>query len=218
MKQKDFSPDAAGASRTPVTFSVILRKLTATAVLAAMGVALAYVPRILTVGGLARLDLAILPAIVAAVALGPLWSCGVYALTDLVGCLFNGYAPFLPILGCKILLGLWLGFCLYRKPIRWRRSAFCLVTAGVLIDFALMGLSLRLFYGKPWIELIVSRSVTAGLNLAVRLVFLQFAAGRLSGLLCRIMQFPVLPKEENTAASSADFTDHNAGTDAGRKD
>ena len=84
MKQKDFSPDAAGASRTPVTFSVILRKLTATAVLAAMGVALAYVPRILTVGGLARLDLAILPAIVAAVALGPLRSCGVYALTDLV--------------------------------------------------------------------------------------------------------------------------------------
>jgi len=212
-KQKEF-PDAAGASHAPA-FSVILRKLTATAVLAAMGVALAYVPRILTVGGLARLDLAILPAIVAAVALGPLWSCGVYALTDLVGCLFNGYAPFLPILGCKILLGLWLGFCLYRRPIRWGRSLFCLAVAGVLVDFGLMGLSLRLFYGKPWVELIVSRSITAGLNFAVRLVFLQFAAGRLSGLLCRIMQFPALPPHSGAAPSSSD---HNTGSDAGQKD
>lgn len=190
MKNANDPSDAARASRAPATFSVILRKLTATAVLAAMGAALAYIPRILTVGGLARLDLAVLPAVVAAIAMGPVWSMSVYALTDLVGCLLNGYAPFLPILLCKILLGLWLGICLYRKPIGWRRSLFCLLAAGVFVDFALMGLSLRLFYGKSWVELIVSRSITAGLNFAVRMAFLQLAAGRLSALLCRIMRLP----------------------------
>ena len=174
----------ASAARVP------LRKLTATALLAAMGTALSVVPRLLTWGNVARLDLAILPVIVAAIALGPAWSTCAYGLTDLLGCLLMGETPFLPILACKLLLGLWLGLCLYHHPVNWKRSLFCLFVAGVLVDFVLMGLSLRMLLGKAWVDLVVSRSITASLNFALRMVFLAWAAERLSRLLCRAMRVP----------------------------
>lgn len=183
-KNNNSAPIPASAARVP------LRKLTATALLAAMGTALAVVPRLLTWGDIARLDLAILPVIVAAIALGPVWSACAYGLTDLLGCLLQGYTPFLPILACKLLVGLWLGLCLYRHHVNWKRSLLCLFVAGVVVDFALMGLSFRLFYGKAWIDLIVSRGITASLNFAVRMVFLAWAAERLSRLLCRAMHLP----------------------------
>ena len=63
----------ASAARVP------LRKLTATALLAAMGTALSVVPRLLTWGNVARLDLAILPVIVVYFCLSKLIIKGVTA-------------------------------------------------------------------------------------------------------------------------------------------
>lgn len=166
--------------------NVQIKKATFTAVMAALGCALAYVPRLFTADSGGRLDLAILPILFVAQLCGPVWSMLGYGLTDLVGCLFSGYAPFLPITVCKLIAGLLLGICFYKKKFEVKR---CLVSFAVLafvVDIPLMTVALKLLQGRPWIYYVWVRPLTAALNFAVRVVFALVVGNAAKAPLARV--------------------------------
>ena len=151
--------------------NVQIKKAAFTAVMAALGCALAYVPRLFTADSVIRLDLAILPILFVAQLCGPLWSMLGYVLTDLVGCLFSGYAPFFPITLCKLLAGLILGICFYKKRFTVKRCLVSFAILAAVVDIPLMAVALRLLQGRPWIYYLWMRPVTAVVNFPVRVVF-----------------------------------------------
>ena len=151
--------------------STLIKKAAFTAVMAALGCALAYVPRLFTADSAGRIDLAILPVLFVAQLCGPLWSAAGYVITDLVGCLFSGYAPFPPITLCKLAGGLVIGFGFHKKTFSLGR---CLLWFGILalsVDVVLMTPALRLLQGRPWLYYLWVRPLTAALNFGVRLLF-----------------------------------------------
>ena len=148
-----------------------IKKAAFTAVMAALGCVLAYVPRLFSADGAARLDLAILPILLVAQMCGPLWSGAGYVLTDLVGCLFSGYAPFFPITVCKLVAGVLLGFGAYQRKFTDMRFFLSLVFVAAVVDFGMMSVALRWLQGRPWVYYMWVRPLTAVMNLAVRALF-----------------------------------------------
>lgn len=153
-----------------------LFSLTLASVAAALGVALAYLPRILSGDAAARLDFAILPILFLAVVLPPVYTGAAYMLTDVIGCFLNGYFPFLPITLVKLAFGLLMGLFLYRRPVRLLRGAFVFSLLGVLLDFGLMLPVMRLYYwvyapmseNASWFIILYSRAAIFPVNILLR--------------------------------------------------
>ncbi len=183
-----------------------LFSLTLSAVAAALGVALAHLPRMISGDDAARIDFAILPILFLAVWLPPIYTGAAYMLTDVVGCFLNGYAPFLPITLVKLAFGLLMGLFLYRRPVKPLRGAFVFTSLGVLIDFLLMLPVMRLYYyvfapmseNAAWSVITVSRAITFPINILLRTVIYCLLVPLVTHATRRILvRNGLLPKEES---------------------
>ncbi len=146
-----------------------LFSLTLASVAAALGVALAYLPHVISFGSAARLDLAILPILVISVWVAPLYSAGALATVDLLSCLTVGDQIYLPITLVKFAVGLLMGLFLYRRPVRLLRGVFVFPFLAVFVDFGLMTLALRPLFGS-YIAVLTVRAPMVPVNLCLRLL------------------------------------------------
>ena len=101
-----------------------------------------------------------------------------YLAADLVGCLISAQTINPLIALCKFFTGLLLGLFLHRREISLRLSIFCMAFNAVVVDFFLMLLVFIFYFGNPFEAALVSRLLTAGLNLPLR-VALLYAMGKL---------------------------------------
>ena len=153
-----------------------LFSLTLSSIASALGVLLAYLPRVLSGDAAARLDLAILPVLFLAVAVSPVYTGAAYLLTDVVGCFLNGYPPFLPITLVKLVFGLLMGLFLYRRPVKLLRGAFVFSLLGILLDFGLMLPVMKWYYfvyapmsaNASWLMILSARGLIFPLNIVLR--------------------------------------------------
>ena len=76
-----------------------------TAMMTSLSVVLARMILPTSVGEIARFSLGNIPIVICSLAFGPLYggACGV--ISDIVGCFFNGYAPYLPLSISPFLVG-----------------------------------------------------------------------------------------------------------------
>ena len=123
-----------------------LIKICIAAILTAAGFLL---DRVLTISTPAvKINLAFLPAVFAAVLLGPLWGACVYALTDLTGALllpFGVYHPGFTV--CAGIMGAVYGVFLFGKE---KVSFFKNILPPVLINCLIIGL----FINTAWISML----------------------------------------------------------------
>ena len=155
-----------------------LRKLTLTAMLVAMGTALAVVSKYLFGSLPVRVDLAIWPMLLVAYILGISWCAVAYAMVDLLSCLFL-YPPFLPITICKCLSGLLFGYVLHHHGIN-RKTVLVVCTLNALfIDVAAMTYALYLMMQTPFLALLFTRVGGAAVNLCINAAFCLLALPKL---------------------------------------
>ena len=166
-----------------------LIKICIAAVLTAAGFLL---DRLLTVNTPA-VNLAFLPAVFAAVLLGPLWGACVYALTDLIGAILLPFGPYHPgFTVCAAVMGAAYGLFLYKKD--GELSFFKNIVPPVLINCILIGL----FVNTAWISMLydsktywgffVSRLLEYAVLLPVQLILIPVAV-RLCARLKRQFRF-----------------------------
>lgn len=122
-----------------------LIKICIAAMLTAMGFVL---DRILTVSTPAvKINLAFLPAVFAAVLLGPIYGACVYGLTDLIGALvmpFGVYHPGFTV--CAAVMGALYGIFLYKKG----KITFINIVIPVVINCLVIGL----FINTAWVSML----------------------------------------------------------------
>ena len=145
-----------------------LFSLTLSSVASALGVALAYLPHLISFGSAARLDLAILPILVISLWVAPLYSAGALATVDLLSCLTVGDEIYLPITLVKFAIGLLMGLFLYRRPVKLLRGIFVFLALALFFDFALMSLVLYPFFGS-FLAVMTARAISVPINLCLRL-------------------------------------------------
>ena len=168
-----------------------LIKICIAAMLTAIGFLL---DRVLTVNTPAvKINLAFLPAVFAAVLLGPVWGACVYALTDLTGAIlmpFGTYHPGFTI--CAALMGAVYGLFLYKKDGKLR--FFANVVPPVLINCIVIGLFINtlwismLYDSKTYWGFFVSRLLEYAILVPVQIALIPVAA-RLCARLKRQFKF-----------------------------
>ena len=113
--------------------------------LTAMGFVL---DRILTVSTPAvKINLAFLPAVFAAVLLGPVYGACVYGLTDLIGAILMPFGPYHPgFTVCAAVMGALYGVFLYKKE----KITFINIVVPVVINCLIIGL----FVNTAWVSML----------------------------------------------------------------
>ena len=174
-----------------------LFSLTLSAVAAALGVALAYLPHAISLGSAARLDLAILPIIVIAVWVAPPYTGAALAAVDLLSCLTVGDEIYLPITLVKLATGLLLGLLLYKRPVKVLRGVLIFTAIAVALDFGLMTVALYPFFGS-FFAVITARAVSVPVNLILRIAFYLLLVPRVTRIARPyLVRNGLLPKEES---------------------
>ena len=117
--------------------------------IAAMLTAIGFVlDRLLTISTPAvKINLAFLPAVFAAVLLGPIYGACVYALTDLIGAILLPFGPYHPgFTVCAALMGALYGVFLYKKE----KINFLSIVIPVVINCLVIGL----FVNTAWVSML----------------------------------------------------------------
>ena len=174
-----------------------LFSLTLSAIAAALGVALAYLPHLVSLGSAARLDLAILPIIVIAVWVAPPYTGAALAAVDLLSCLTVGDEIYLPITLVKLATGLLLGLLLYKRPVKVLRGVLIFTAIAVALDFGLMTMALYPLFGS-FFAVITARAVSVPVNLILRIAFYLLLVPRVTRIARPyLVRNGLLPKEES---------------------
>ena len=122
-----------------------LVKICITAMLTAIGFVL---DRLLTISTPAvKINLAFLPAVFAAVLLGPVYGACVYGLTDLIGAILLPFGPYHPgFTVCAAVMGALYGVFLYKKE----KITFINIVIPVVINCLVIGL----FINTAWVSML----------------------------------------------------------------
>ena len=155
-----------------------LRKLTLTAMLVAMGTALAVVSKYLFGNLPVRIDLAVCPMLTVAYVLGAWWCGGAYVMVDLLSCLFL-YPPFLPITLCKCASGLLFGYMLHRGGLHLKSVGVACLLNALLIDILGMTYALYLMMETPFFPLLLTRIGGGVVNACINAAFCLLALPKL---------------------------------------
>ena len=96
-----------------------------------------------------RVDFGNIPILMCGIACGPLWAgvCG--ALSDILGCYFNGYAPFIPLTLTPVIVGVLPAFALKSNATR-RLYYAVLVCAYIVAEIFWTPLGLSLLRGTAY--------------------------------------------------------------------
>ncbi len=138
-----------------------IKMVAAAAVLVAMNIILSRVFAI-NVGPTLRITISTTPVFLAGLWFGPAVGgiCG--GVGDLLGSLFQGYAPNPLILGAAVLCGLIPGLMknyVFHNKIRYWKILVIVGLHGLVGSMGLTLLGLHLMYGRPLAELFVTRAV-----------------------------------------------------------
>lgn len=138
-----------------------IKTVAAAAVLVAMNIILSRVFAI-NIGSTLRITISTTPIFLAGLWFGPLVGglCG--AAGDLLGSLFQGYAPNPLIMAAAVLCGLLPGIMkkyVFRGRISYWKILLIVALHGLAGSMGLTLLGLHLMYGRPLAELFVTRAV-----------------------------------------------------------
>ncbi len=125
--------------------------------------------------GAFRIEVSFLPVAIVAMLYGPIWSAVAYGLADFIGALiFTGVNPF--ILICKIVFGLLMGFCFYKKEkIGLLRNILFFVLAGALVDIGMMTPIFMYGFGYDLWGALSYRLIGYAVNTPARIILLAIA-------------------------------------------
>ncbi|MBO5789122.1 MAG: hypothetical protein J6R42_04175 [Clostridia bacterium] len=163
MQKNEFSP---------------LRRLTMTALMAALGTALAIMSKFLFGDLPVRIDLAVLPVLVVAYFLGPVESGIAYVLIDVLSSVFF-YPPFLPITLAKLVAGLYFGFLLKKCSPSPTRYAILFLVYAVLLDWLYMSFALYWLQKTSIVAIMLLRAGQAAIDVVVGFSFMYFVLPKL---------------------------------------
>lgn len=116
-----------------------------------------------------RFEIGFLPLTIVAYLFGPLYCMASYTVADIVGSLFQGYAPNLWITMCQSLTGFVMGLFFYRKRATLLRSISCFTVIGVLIDIVIKSPVFVFMYAWTFKFTMVSRLINTAINLPIRI-------------------------------------------------
>lgn len=138
-----------------------IKTVAAAAVLVAMNIILARVFAV-NIGPALRITISTTPIFLAGLWFGPLVGALCGATGDLLGSLFQGYAPNPLIMATAVLCGLLPGLMkkyVFHNRINYWKILLIVAVHGLAGSMGLTLLGLHLMYGRPLAELFVTRSI-----------------------------------------------------------
>ena len=172
-----------GFSPREGTYSAPLEKITLTAVMTALSIALCrlmFSPS----GTMLRFELGFLPIALLGILAGPLWSMVGYGLSDMIGAILTtSMNPLITV--CKALSGLLLGIFLYRRRPRLPMILLSIFVYTALIDVFLMSdVFVKMGYADNYASALFTRTLNALANYPLRVLALwlvcRYALDRLT--------------------------------------
>ena len=141
-----------GGTRRNLPLFGNLRVLCLAAMLAAMGVVLGYLAKLIFGEGMIRITFENLPIVFGGIVFGPFVGAGIAVVADLASCLLAGQAP-VPLITVGSLSIGFLSGVLGRYVLRSRRYGSLLVielAVHAVGSFFLKSLALHLYFGFAW--------------------------------------------------------------------
>ena len=116
-----------------------------------------------------RFELGFLPIAYIAYILGPIYAGLGYFTADVIGSLFQGYAPNLWISVCKLAAGVIMGICFHKKKFSLAGTVICYSIIAVAIDYLLQSPIFVFMYGWTWGFTFLHRAINSAINLVLRI-------------------------------------------------
>ena len=117
-----------------------------------------------------RFEIGFLPLTIVAYLFGPYYCMASYTIADIIGSIFQGYAPNLWITMCQALTGFVMGMFFYRKRATLIRGAVCFTFIGILIDIVIKSPVFVFMYAWTFKFTMVSRLINTAINLPIRII------------------------------------------------
>lgn len=147
-------------------------------VVAALMIAISIVLRLLGFpqNSTFRIELGFVPIAIVSFLYGPFVGGISYIVADIIGTLFTGMSPFLPITLCKFLMGVLFGLFFYKKKVRIKHIVLCNICILLLIDLLAMPIALLpISGGKAFTAILGTRVLASIVNVPIRIVSLWLA-------------------------------------------
>lgn len=141
-------------------------------VVTALMIALSVILRLLGFpqDGVIRIEFGFLPIAFSAFLFGPFVGGISYVVADIVGTLFTGMTPFLPITICKFFMGVIFGLFFYGREISIKKIIISNIIILILIDLIAMPICLLPISGNKGILIIlIERCIVSLINIPLRI-------------------------------------------------
>ena len=116
-----------------------------------------------------RFELGFLPIAYIAYTLGPIYSGLGFLTADIIGSLFQGYAPNPWISLCQLASGVIMGFFFRYRKFSLTNTVVCFSVIAVLVEFLLKSPIFVFMYDWTWGFTLTTRAINAAINLAIRI-------------------------------------------------
>ena len=116
-----------------------------------------------------RFELGFLPIAYIAYTLGPIYAGLGFFTADVIGSLFQGYAPNPWISVCQLASGVIMGFFFYKRKFSIANTVICFSVIAVIIEFLLKSPIFVFMYDWTWGFTLTTRAINAVINLAIRI-------------------------------------------------
>ncbi|MCL2820119.1 MAG: folate family ECF transporter S component [Oscillospiraceae bacterium] len=122
-----------------------------------------------------RITLSFIPMMMCGMLFGPVWGAVAYGLSDVLGWFIMPLTPNYFILAARIVNGFLFGLILHRENLSiWSHSVISAVLTQVICAMGLTTLGLSIFYGQPYVPLLVSRLPQFGVYIILQIAIFPY--------------------------------------------